>query len=363
MKIRSDYKSCLVLSVVFASVGVGLGQDAPQTPALKILETASRLASEGRLKDALRIVSFVQATPGLTDRESAECYLLLAEFEALAIKFYGSKGLNQQAPEHRVEADVGAMRLGARLVALGNELSVNALDVSAMNVERPVELRPEQYGIQLKPFEWVPVNERELRIDEVVEDRVAESQSTAESPRVLPPGSGLRAVFDEASSVRHSPQFLPGRGRLFGGEEISVVEDGFTHVGSDGPSGVPAFPAPLAIPADFDFAEPLVKCSHDAQPKMINSGSIIDLKWVVLVAGVMLGSLPAVAVRLAGLARERFRSKVADRDHESGRFEQPIRTDRSTPPRNLRHDSDRPSVARVDSIFSQIVQENQRIQA
>ena len=344
MKIRCDCKSCLVLIVVFAGAKIGLGQDAPATAAIKILETASHLATEGRLKDALRIVNFVQTTPGLTDREAAECQLLLAEFEALAIKFYASNRLGQQPSERRIETKVGAVRSGAITVALGNEPDVNVLGVAVANVEPSVEALVEADRSKVRPFEWVAVNEDKSRSADRGEGRVTESPSTAEVPRVLPPSPGLRTVFDEAGSVQHPPRLVTDEMLLLRDQQISAqAEKEHVRAGSD---PIPTAPRHADVSADLGFGVSSVEGTQHGQSRIVSRDSMFNYKWVLLIAGVVLGLLPAVVVRIAGGVRERFRSGPSGGDYTE-----------EAPPDGISS-----SVAKVDSIFSQIVQENQRIQ-
>lgn len=360
MKPVIHHRPYLLLSVLLAGSAVGFGQDVPATPAFKILDTASHLANKGRLKDALRIVNFVQATPGLTDRESAECQTLLAEFESLAIKFYASKSLGQEAPMLRGEASVGAVRFGARMVVVSNGPSPVLSDVGLTGSDQAAEGQATEdrmrAGVaeadrnQLKPFEWVAIDSGGTRLAKAGEGQGAELAdwpAIAEVPRMLPSSPVLRSVFDEAEAVPPVQGLFP-EGLHLSSDSLASASDEPVLVGAGPGASPPALPCATRVIASADslVVSQAVGGSRDRQPAVICGDSIFDFRWALLIACVLLGSLPASVIRFTVMVHNRFFSRTAGGFREG----------------DVLPDSGSSAVAKVESIFSQIVEENQRLQ-
>ena len=365
MKLGIHHKQCLLLSVIFGCSAVGFGQDVPATPAFKILDTASHLASEGRLKDALRIVNFVQATPGLTDRESVKCQVLLAEFESLAIKLYASKSLGRVPSVLRGGASVSAVRFGARTVAASNEPSSVLADVGFTDSDQATAGQAtegqatedrmhagvvETDRTPLKPFEWVAIDgggARFARAGEGWGTEVPDWPASAGVPRMLAPSSVLRSVFDKDESVPPVHGLSPGELHV-SSDSIASASDEPVLVGTALGAPSPALPCANRVIASADsrVVSQVVGDSRDHQSAVISCGSIFDFRWALLVAGVLLGSLSISVIRFTVMLRERSCSNTAGGGREDG-----VLPDRSSP-----------AAANVESLFSQIVEENRRLQ-
>ena len=355
MKLRFHYRSCLLLSVIFAVVEVGFGQDVPATAAFRILDTASHLANEGRLKDALAIVNFVQASPGLTDREHAECQVLLAGFEALAIKFYASKSLGRDAPVLSGRARVSAIRSGAGMVIENNEPSPAPADEGLTDVDQAIADHTEVGFVeadrtQLKTFEWRALAKGGSRLAGGRENRVAELPdwpAGEEVPHMLTPDSVLRSVFDEAEPAPSTQGHFPDDLHVSSDPQvITSVERRLARVGTDATPPTLPFPGRAMASADSLVKPQSVDSCRGGQPTVIRGESIFELRWVVLITGIVLGSLPAVVIRIVLKVRNRLCSKTLGIVREGGCLP----------------DGGSRSVANVDSILSQIVKQNQLLQ-
>jgi len=343
-------------------VEVGFAQDVPATAAFRILDSASHLANEGRLKDALAIVNFVQASPGLTDRESAECQVLLAGFEALAIKFYASKSLGRDAPVlsggagvSAIRSGAGAIRSGAGMVIENNEPSPAPADEGLTDVDQAIADHTEVGFVeadrtQLKTFEWRALAKGGSRLAGGGENRVTELPdwpAGEEVPRMLTPDSVLRSVFDEAEPAPSTQGLFPDDLHVSSDPQVlTSVERRLARVGTDATPPTLPFPGRVMASADSLVKPQSVDSCRGGQPTVIRGDSIFELRWVVLITGIVLGSLPAVVITIALKVRNRLCSKTVGVVREGGCLP----------------DGGSRSVANVDSILSQIVKQNQLLQ-